>query len=34
VRDVLEDRPFVVVAPHPDDESLACGNEFFLESDA
>jgi len=25
VRDVLEDRPFVVVAPHPDDESLACG---------
>jgi len=25
VRDVLEDRPFIVVAPHPDDESLACG---------
>jgi LmbE family N-acetylglucosaminyl deacetylase len=25
LRDVLEDRPFVVVAPHPDDESLACG---------
>ena len=25
VRDALEDRPFVVVAPHPDDESLACG---------
>jgi LmbE family N-acetylglucosaminyl deacetylase len=25
MRDVLEDRPFVVVAPHPDDESLACG---------
>jgi LmbE family N-acetylglucosaminyl deacetylase len=25
VRDVLGDRPFVVVAPHPDDESLACG---------
>lgn len=21
----LEDRPFVVVAPHPDDESVACG---------
>jgi LmbE family N-acetylglucosaminyl deacetylase len=25
LRDQLEDRPFVVVAPHPDDESLACG---------
>ena len=25
VRDALDDRPFVVVAPHPDDESLACG---------
>jgi LmbE family N-acetylglucosaminyl deacetylase len=25
LRDVLEDRPFIVVAPHPDDESLACG---------
>ena len=25
VRGVLEDRPFIVVAPHPDDESLACG---------
>src|SRR5580693_6225633 len=25
VRYALEDRPFVVVAPHPDDESLACG---------
>jgi LmbE family N-acetylglucosaminyl deacetylase len=25
VRCALEDRPFVVVAPHPDDESLACG---------
>src|ERR1700727_1283472 len=25
VRDILEERPFVVVAPHPDDESLACG---------
>src|ERR1700733_13862702 len=25
VRYPLEDRPFVVVAPHPDDESLACG---------
>src|SRR6478609_11649141 len=25
VRDALEDRPFIVVAPHPDDESLACG---------
>jgi LmbE family N-acetylglucosaminyl deacetylase len=25
LREMLEDRPFVVVAPHPDDESLACG---------
>ena len=25
VRDALDDRPFIVVAPHPDDESLACG---------
>ena len=25
LREVLEERPFVVVAPHPDDESLACG---------
>jgi LmbE family N-acetylglucosaminyl deacetylase len=25
VREKLEDRPFIVVAPHPDDESLACG---------
>ena len=25
VRDALQGRPFVVVAPHPDDESLACG---------
>ncbi len=25
LREQLEDRPFVVVAPHPDDESLACG---------
>ena len=25
VRDALEDRPFIVIAPHPDDESLACG---------
>ena len=24
-REVLEDRPFIVIAPHPDDESLACG---------
>jgi LmbE family N-acetylglucosaminyl deacetylase len=23
--EVLEGRPFIVVAPHPDDESLACG---------
>ena len=23
--EMLEDRPFVVIAPHPDDESLACG---------
>jgi LmbE family N-acetylglucosaminyl deacetylase len=25
VREALDDRPFIVVAPHPDDESLACG---------
>jgi GlcNAc-PI de-N-acetylase len=25
VRDALADRPFVVIAPHPDDESLGCG---------
>ena len=25
LREPPEDRPFVVVAPHPDDESLACG---------
>jgi hypothetical protein len=25
VREALADRPFVVIAPHPDDESLACG---------
>jgi LmbE family N-acetylglucosaminyl deacetylase len=25
LREQLEDRPFIVVAPHPDDESLACG---------
>jgi LmbE family N-acetylglucosaminyl deacetylase len=25
LREVLEDRPFIVIAPHPDDESLACG---------
>jgi LmbE family N-acetylglucosaminyl deacetylase len=25
LREKLQDRPFVIVAPHPDDESLACG---------
>ena len=25
LREKLEDRPFIVIAPHPDDESLACG---------
>ena len=25
LREVLEARPFIVIAPHPDDESLACG---------
>ena len=25
LRETLDDRPFIVVAPHPDDESLACG---------
>jgi LmbE family N-acetylglucosaminyl deacetylase len=25
VREALVDRPFIVIAPHPDDESLACG---------
>jgi LmbE family N-acetylglucosaminyl deacetylase len=25
LREKLEDQPFIVVAPHPDDESLACG---------
>jgi LmbE family N-acetylglucosaminyl deacetylase len=25
LRQMLEDRPFIVIAPHPDDESLACG---------
>jgi hypothetical protein len=25
LREALEDRPFIVLAPHPDDESLGCG---------
>jgi LmbE family N-acetylglucosaminyl deacetylase len=25
LREMVADRPFIVVAPHPDDESLACG---------
>lgn len=25
LRERLENRPFIVIAPHPDDESLACG---------
>jgi LmbE family N-acetylglucosaminyl deacetylase len=25
LREMLEDRSFIVIAPHPDDESLACG---------
>jgi LmbE family N-acetylglucosaminyl deacetylase len=25
LREALADQPFVVIAPHPDDESLACG---------
>jgi LmbE family N-acetylglucosaminyl deacetylase len=25
LHEILEDRPFIVLAPHPDDESLACG---------
>jgi LmbE family N-acetylglucosaminyl deacetylase len=25
LREMLEDHPFIVIAPHPDDESLACG---------
>jgi LmbE family N-acetylglucosaminyl deacetylase len=25
LREKLEDQPFIIVAPHPDDESLACG---------
>jgi LmbE family N-acetylglucosaminyl deacetylase len=25
LRQMLEDRPFIVIAPHPDDESLECG---------
>jgi LmbE family N-acetylglucosaminyl deacetylase len=25
LRDALGDRPFIVVTPHPDDESLGCG---------
>jgi LmbE family N-acetylglucosaminyl deacetylase len=29
---VLECRPFVVIAPHPDDESLACGGLLALAS--
>jgi LmbE family N-acetylglucosaminyl deacetylase len=24
LREALEDRPFIVLAPHPDDESLGC----------